>query len=105
MQREIAGFILSERYEGITGLLTIIQVEATADLAHAKVYFSIVGQDDQEVLKILNQHIYEIQGRLYKNFTMRQVPRIVFVPDTSGSYAGRIGELLKDIHKHDQSGA
>ena len=101
IQREIASFILSERFEGITGLITILKVDVTADLEHAKVFFSVVGQDETEVLKILRQHIYEMQGMLYDKLTMRKVPRLALVPDTSGEYAGHISKLIQEIHKKD----
>ena len=99
LQREIAEHILTERYEGITGLITILKADVTADLEHAKVFFSVVGQDETEVLKILRQHIYESQGVLYDKLTMRKVPRLAFVPDSSGEYAGHISKLIKEIHK------
>ena len=97
LQREIAAYLNRERPEGITGLVTITAVEVTADLEHAKVFFSVVGQPEEEVLEILKKHIYEIQGVLYEELTMRKVPRVAFAIDTSGKYAGHISKILKDI--------
>lgn len=98
LQQEIASYLNRERPEGIVGLVTITAVEVTADLSLAKVFFSVVGQEEAEALEILKQNIYDIQGLLYAKLEMRKVPRIVFVPDTSGKYAGHISKILKDIH-------
>lgn len=97
IQRELAAFILAEGYEGIKGLFTITEVQSTPDLEHAKVFFSVVGQDPADVLGVLKKHIYEIQGMLYRKLKMKKVPRVNFQIDPSGEYADHIGKLLKDI--------
>ena len=101
LQREIASFILSEDLPGSEGLTTITKVDTTADLEDALVYFSTVGQDPIEVLKILERHIYKIQGMLNRKLEMRKVPRIKFVHDDSGAYAQKISELIKNLHADD----
>lgn len=98
LQQEIASYLNRERPEGITGLVTITAVEVTADLEHAKVFFSVVGQEEEVVLEILKQNIYDIQGVLYDQLEMRKVPRIAFVADTSGQYAGHISKILKNLN-------
>lgn len=101
IQRLVAEFILAERFEGITGLLTITAVSTSADLEHAKIYFSVVGQSVEEVLPILRRHLREIQGMLYRKLQMKMVPRINFFPDTSGEYAEHIRKLLEEgAHDH-----
>lgn len=101
LQREISGFILREGLEGIKGLLTITGVEVTADLRHAKVFFSMVGGNEEEVLEILRRHIYEIQGMLIQKLRMKIVPRISFVADRSGAYAQQIGKLIHEVRDQD----
>lgn len=98
IRREAGDFLNRERFEGVTGLLTITAVETSPDLKHAKVYFSLVGQDENAVLKILRHHLYEIQGMLNRKLPMKIVPRISFFPDTSGEYAEHIRKLLEEIH-------
>ncbi len=97
IQREVANFINREKYEGVSGLLTITAVSTSPDLGHAKVYFSVVGQNENEVLAILRSHLYEIQGVLNRKLQMKIVPRINFFPDTSGEYAEHIRKLLAEI--------
>jgi len=102
LQRKISEYLVVEKPDGITGLLTIKEVDTSADLEQAKVFFSVVGQDYDEVLGILKRNIYELQGSLYKTLEMRRVPKIFFVPDTSGEYAGYISKVLKDLHDGDK---
>lgn len=102
LQREIADFLAREGFEGIVGIVTITGAAVTADLEHAKVFFSVVGQEATEVLEILKRHIYEIQGMLLKKLRMKKVPRVAFYPDYSGDYAQRIGALIKDLHKDER---
>ena len=104
IQRLVSEYLVAERFEGITGLLTITAVGVSADLEHAKIFFSSLGQDQTEVLKILREHIYEIQGMLYNHLQMKKIPRIVFVPDSSGAHAGRINQILNEL-ADDHTGA
>ena len=102
LQRQISEYIIQEGLEGLTGLLTIKEVDTSPDLEQAKVYFSVVGQDYDQVLAILKKNIYHLQGALYKTLEMRKAPKIFFVPDTSGEYAGRISKVLKDLHENNE---
>lgn len=97
IQRQIGAFLRDAAYEDISGFLTITSVDVSADLEHAKVYFSVLGQDWEEVLAALNKHVYEIQGTLNQNLKMRKLPRIVFIPDHSGEYSQRIYKVMKDL--------
>lgn len=97
IQREIGQYLQREGYEGIKGLLTITSADVTADLSEAKVYFSVIGQDEKEVEQILKQHIYEIQGFLNKRLTLRKVPRISFILDKSGEDAAYINDLIRRV--------
>ena len=101
IQKEISQYLSEEKFEGLTGLLTITAVDVSGDLSQAKIYFSSLGQEPAEVLQILHRHIYEIQGVLYEHLKMKKVPRVIFMSDASGEYAGKISKLLKDIdHGH-----
>lgn len=98
LEQLIATFLRTNYYEEITGFLTVTKVDVTADLEHAKVFFSVIGQDWDEVSGFLKKHIREIQAELNRSLKMRKIPRIVFVPDRSGEHARRIAEVLKEIH-------
>ena len=103
IQHEVSHYLAEERPEGITGFLTLTAVDVSGDLSQAKIFFSSLGQDQEAVLKILQQHIYDIQGVLYERLKMKKVPRIIFVSDKSGGHAGRINKVLSELaedHDH-----
>lgn len=101
LQREISQYLLEEGFEGIKGFVTITDVDATADLEYAKVFFSVIGQEPIDVEKIFKKNIYKIQGMLNRNLSMRKVPRISFVPDTSGEYAAKMRRIMLDLKDDD----
>ena len=101
IQQEVSKYLAENRPEGLRGgFLTITAVDVSGDLGLAKIFFSCLGQNREEVLAILNECLYEIQGMLYRRLKMRKVPRIVFLYDASGEHAGRINQVLRDLH-HD----
>lgn len=104
LQKQIAEILLREKYAGITGLVTIHKVEATADLREAKIWFSSVGQEPESVLEILNRNLYDIQGQLYENSTMRMVPRIRFYIDTSEKFASDINQVFQKLKDEEDRG-
>lgn len=97
LQQKISEIIQTGIFFGLRGLVTISKVEVTPDLREAKVWFSGLNQDNDEVLKILNREIYEIQGQLYKDSTMRIVPKIRFEIDTAPEYSDHINQVLRKI--------
>ena len=83
-------------------LLTITRVECSTSLFQCKVYISVIPEDNfDNVLSLLNRHIYDIQQMLNKKLKMRPVPKIEFLKETKTKEAGRIDELLAKIRKED----
>lgn len=101
LQKEISAYIFDQRFEGIKGLVTVKGVVTSRDLGHAKIFVSVVGQNEESILEILNKHIGQIQKMLYERLRMTPIPRISFVLDHSGEYAEYISKLLNDIHSND----
>ncbi|MEK9180963.1 MAG: ribosome-binding factor A [Patescibacteria group bacterium] len=97
LREKISQIILEERFTGLTGLVTIHAVATTADLREAKVWFSSVGQDPEEVLNILKTHLYEIQGRLYQKSETRIVPKITFYIDSSEEFSSHINQVISKL--------
>ena len=83
-------------------LLTITRVECSTSLFQCKVYISVIPEDNfDNVLSLLQRHIYDIQQMLNKKLKMRPVPKIEFLKETKTKEAGRIDELLAKIRKED----
>ncbi|HNP79528.1 MAG TPA: 30S ribosome-binding factor RbfA [Candidatus Pacearchaeota archaeon] len=100
IQKELGNIILKEVdiFPGI--LLTITRVDTSANLIEAKVYVSVLPEDQsKEVMDLLNRKIYFIQQVLNKKLKIRPVPKIIFKKESKTGEASRIEELLMEIDK------
>lgn len=79
-------------------LVTVTRVETTPNLRLAKVYVSVMPENQiDKILTILNRQIYELQQEINKRLKMRPVPKIKFLEEKRTSEAGRIEKLLEEI--------
>lgn len=102
LQKKISEIISSGKFFGINGLVTVSHVETTPDLREAKVWISVFNQEASEVLKILKEEIYDIQGQLYKEATMRIMPKVRFVSDFSEEYSDEIAKIIRNLKDDEQ---
>lgn len=85
-------------------LTTIVKVEVTDDLKYAKVWISVLPsgvENEKQILGILKENIYDLQGSILKELAMKIVPRISFKVDVSQEYASKINELIRKTHEED----
>ncbi len=99
--QQLVGEEIHQYLEPSPGIVTVSKVEASRDLKWAKVWISIIGGDDDKIMKILEHHLYDIQGELNRSLSMKIVPRLQFFLDTSPRYAQHINDLIKEIHKEE----
>lgn len=100
IKKELSQIILREVDFPLGLLVTVTGVETSSDLNQAKVYISVMPKNKvQNVLEILEKLIYYLQQKLNRRLRMRPIPRIKFVEEKKTSEAGRIEELLEEIHK------
>ena len=100
IKKELSQLLLKEVDfpEGV--LVTITRVETSANLFQAKVYISVMPEEKlSKVLQILDKLIYFLQQRLNKRLKMRPIPRIIFMEEKATKEAGRLEEILEEIHK------
>ena len=82
--------------------VTVTAVKITNDLSFAKVYVTIL--DDQEkdsMLKLLNKASNFIERELSKRIEIRKMPNISFVYDDSIAYANHIEDIIERIDEHE----
>jgi len=80
--------------------VTFTEVRVSKDLRHARVYFSVVGDEirRQEVALGLQSAKGVIKRELAKHVRLRYMPEIEFTFDDSLNYAARIQQILKELH-------
>ncbi len=88
------------------GFITITEVRITHDLGFAKVYVTVMG-DEEAVTRSLAglqsaaPHLRTILGHAMRT---RHVPELDFLRDDLSEKATRIEELLNRIHEEEQQG-
>ncbi len=103
VREEVAEIIMYRLKDPRIGFVTVTGVEMTADLKMARVFVSILKEEDREVtLDILNSSRTFIRSLLSKRLKMKFIPEIDFRLDTSIEYGFKIDKLLKDIRKPDE---
>tara|TARA_B100000497_G_C7241502_1_gene175365 strand:+ start:94 stop:429 length:336 start_codon:yes stop_codon:yes gene_type:complete len=77
--------------------ITVTSVSITADMSYAKVYLSVMGNNDKIVLKEVQMKSKEIRTIIAKQVRhqMRKVPEFQFFIDDSLDYYEKIDDLLK----------
>ena len=103
LKREVSGILLKEESFDRNVLVTVTRVATTVDLAEAKVFISVIPEDQRkEVLYSLRKDIYIIQQKLNKKLCLRKIPKIVFYEEKSVEQAARIEELLEGLKKEEK---
>ncbi|KAF1056925.1 MAG: 30S ribosome-binding factor [Pseudomonas delhiensis] len=100
MQRELAMLIQREIKDPRLGLVTITGVDVARDLSHAKVFVTVMGQDDNaEVVKqntsILNEAAGFLRMLLGKSMKLRTVPQLHFSYDASIRRGAELSALIE----------
>ena len=102
VQRELSNLILREiKDPRISTMTTIVGVEVSPDLKNAKVYVSVLGDEEQkaETYKGLKSAASFLRSQLAKNMNMRNTPELEFIMDQSIEYGVNMSKLIDDLNK------
>ena len=102
-QKEISEIIRlgKDRMVGLSGLISVTEVDVAPDLKTAIVYVSIYGKGEEESkksFKVLQENAGYIRHQLSQVMRMRTVPALTFRMDGSMVYGAKMDELFKKIH-------
>jgi ribosome-binding factor A len=98
IQRLLPDLIRNEvRDPRVTGLITVTTVEVSHDLAHARVFVTILGEDAAAAatLEALNHCSPFLRSTLSKRMRLRSVPALKFVYDASVERGARLTRLIE----------
>jgi len=102
MRKEIADLLENElRDPGVTGMVSVTDVEVNPDLSMAKVFVSVLaghGNADT-VLAGLHRATPFIRHQLARRIGLREMPEIRFYHDTSIERGARVEDLLRRIQE------
>lgn len=98
IQRELSGLLRAELKDPRVGMITLTGVEVSPDLAHAKVFFTTLG--DAEALAQTETGLKRAAGflraELGHRLKLRVTPEIRFVHDASVERGVRLSKLIDD---------
>lgn len=99
IQRELATLILQEIKDPRLGMVTVSGVAISPDLRHAKIFVTILGNDQGqkdhgESMKILNHAARFLRHELARKLYLRVTPDLRFVYDESARAGARLAELI-----------
>lgn len=98
IREEIADIIIYKLKDPRMGFITVTGVDITEDLKIAKIYISILREEERDItLEILNSATGFIRAELAKRLRMKFIPSITFRIDKSIEYGNKIEKLLKEI--------
>lgn len=86
----------------ITAMISVLRVEVTSDLKHAKVWLSVYSPDEEKrgkTFRAVERAAGFIRHELSLVMRTRTVPELHFVLDDSMEYSDKINKLLGQIHK------
>jgi ribosome-binding factor A len=81
IQKDLAVLIQREIDMHRAGLITLSAVELSADYAHAKVYFTVLGAEPEQANKLLNEKAGWLHAQLFKMLHIHTVPTLRFFHD------------------------
>lgn len=104
LKRELAELLRSEADDPRLALVSITSVQLSRDLAHAKVYVTLLGYEDQrpEVVDALNRLAPELRRLLGRILRLRVVPRLVFYYDEVIERGAALSALIDQAVTADQ---
>ncbi len=87
------------------GFITITSVELTQDLRYAKVFYSVLGKDEDytKTKQALDSAAGFIRKEVSQRVKLRLAPELSFREDRSSEYSVRIQEVLNEIKELNES--
>lgn len=103
--RTLSDIIRSEvKDPRISPITSITGVEVTNDLKQAKVYVSVLGEEDalDETMEGLKSSSGFIRGRLARELNLRNTPELKFLADSSIAYGLKMSKMIDEVVARDK---
>lgn len=104
IRQEVSLIVHDELKDPRLGFVTITGVQMVPDLSYAKIFFSVLGNDEdyKKTKEALDSALGFIRRLLAQRINLRLAPEIAFFEDRSSEYSVRIQEVLDEIKGLDQ---
>ncbi len=95
IQKDLAQLIQREFNVSQVGLVTLSGVDLSADYAHAKVYFTVLGAEPETAQNILNGKAGWLHSLLFKMLHIHTVPTLRFIHDDQVARGIEMSKLIE----------
>ena len=104
IHQEISQLLIRGLKDPRIGFVTLTSVDVTSDLRHAKVYYTVIGDEQarEDTAAGLKSSASYIRQQLGRQLRLRHIPEIVFEYDSSVEYGNRIENLLREVNPNDE---
>lgn len=101
MREILAQLIRDEVKDPRVGFVSIVKVEVSGDLRHAKIFVSVLGDEQQKKgsLKGLTSAAGFLRSEVAKALQLRYTPELHFVLDESIERGQKIAQLLVEVQR------
>ena len=91
--------LLHTRYKAETVYITITDVSVSPDLRNAHVYYSVIGDEEQQrkAAKFFRQNAHEIRFQIGKRIVLKYLPYLKFKYDPSLKRGVEMVDLIDQI--------
>ena len=105
IRKEVSLIIHEELKDPRLGFVTVTKVELTPDLRLAKIFYSVLGkeQEHKKTKEALDSALGFIRRLIAQRINLRFAPEIIFKEDRSGEYSVRIEEVLNELKEQNES--
>lgn len=102
IKRELSQMILRDiKDERLKGMISIVEVECSADCRSAKVFISVLGSEEEEAstMSALTDKTGMIRGEICRRLRLRFAPELHFRLDRSLERGSKVTDLLNKIER------
>ena len=105
IKEEISRIIQQELKDPGIGFVTITGAELSDDLKHAKIFYSVLGDEEakKESSSALRRACGFVQREMGRRLRLKYTPEIYFLFDPSVEYGARIERLIEKMHQSERS--
>lgn len=101
MKKELGEILTRKIKDPRVGFVTVTDVEVTGDLQQAKVFISVLGDEQQkkDTLLGLSKAKGFIRSEIGSRIRLRKTPELFFEFDEAYEYGNRIETILRDLNE------
>ncbi|KSV57648.1 30S ribosome-binding factor RbfA [Acetivibrio ethanolgignens] len=102
VQKELSRLITTEiKDPRINPMTSVVAVEVAPDLKNAKVYISVLGDEEsrQATYQGLKSAASFMRSQLARTINLRNTPELHFIMDQSIEYGVNMSKLIDDVNK------